>query len=347
MPPPSTPRTTDVRLVEVTRGDLVESEHYGAIAVARSDGSLWTAGEVDRPVWTRSAIKPLQALPLLRDGIADRLGLSDEEIALTCASHDGTDLHVATARALLARGGLVEDALGCGPHAPFDRAAGLDLARSGGKPQRVHNNCSGKHAGFLLLAQSLGQDLRTYLDPHGPSQSQVRAVVAEFADLAPDAIPLAIDGCGAPTMAMPLTALARAFLRFVNPTGGESVSQRACSRILHAVAQAPEHLGGRGRLGTLCAQTAPGRVIAKNGAEGVYVVGGRGRRGAFGVALKVRDGQERAVAPVVVELLRRLGLWEGDAAPPAFAEHARPRILNTNKLPVGEVRLTVELPSWS
>jgi L-asparaginase II len=347
MLPPSPPRPTDVRLVEVTRGDLVESEHFGAIAVVVADGSSWSTGDVDRPVWTRSAIKPLQALPLLRDGVADRLGLSDEEIALTCASHDGTDLHVATARTLLGRGGLADDALGCGPHAPFDRAAGLELARSGGKPQRVHNNCSGKHAGFLLLAQSLGQDVRTYLDPEGPAQNRVRAAVAEFADLAPAAIPLAIDGCGAPTLAMSLSALASAFFRFVNPTPSETVSQRACSRILHAVAQAPVHLGGRGRLGTLCAQTAPGRVIAKNGAEGVYVVGGRGRRGAFGLAIKVRDGHERAVAPVVVELLRRLGLWDHDAVPPAFAEHAQPRVLNTNKLPVGEVRLAVELPSWS
>ncbi|MFO1053061.1 MAG: asparaginase [Planctomycetota bacterium] len=347
---PKTPspdlRTRDVLLAEVTRGERVESEHHGAVAVVFADGGSWSSGDVARPVWTRSAIKPLQAMPLVESGIADRLGLSDEELALCCASHDGTALHLETARRLLARGGLAPDQLGCGPHVPFDKDAALELARSGGRPQRLHNNCSGKHAGFLLLAQGLGQDVATYLDPKGPAQTRVRQRVAAMAGVPVDSVEHATDGCGAPTLRLPLDALARAFCRLMNPVGLEPVAAAACARIRKAIDHSPVHLGGNGRLGTLCVQTATGRVVPKNGAEGVYAVGGIGRRGAFGLAVKVRDGAERGYFPVVVALLERLGLWADGRAPAALSGYARSPVLNTNKLEVGCVRCALELPSW-
>ncbi|MBI5852408.1 MAG: asparaginase [Planctomycetes bacterium] len=284
---------SDVLLAEVTRGDFVESEHRGAVAVAFADGRSWTAGDARQPVWTRSAIKPLQVLPFVESGAAARLGIDDEELALCCASHDGTPLHTDTARRLLARGGLAPERLGCGPHVPFDKRTAFELARAGRRPERIHNNCSGKHAGFLLFAQSLGQPLDRYLDPGGDAQRQVRAAVAEMAGLEIGAVDVATDGCGAPTLRMPLSSLARAFCRLMNPSGLGPVREAACQRIRTAIRNAPVHLAGEGRLGTLLAISAPGRVVAKNGAEGVYAVGGLVRRGAFGIAIKVRDGAER------------------------------------------------------
>ena len=335
----------DVRLAEVSRGAHVESEHSGALAIAFEDGSGWSVGDAARPVWTRSAIKPLQALPLVETGVAARLGLSAAELALCCASHDGTALHVATAERLLARGGLQPGQLGCGPHAPFDQAASLAIARAGGKPQRIHNNCSGKHSGFLLLAQSLGQDLARYLEPDGASQVLVRTVVADFADLDPAAIEIAVDGCGAPTLRLPLAALARAFCRLMNPSGQGAVREAACAVIRSAIDAAPVHLAGEGRLGTLLVRSAPGRVVPKNGAEGIYAVAGVGLRGAFGLAVKVRDGAERGYFPVVVAALERLGLWPDGTVPEALRAFACVPILNTNRERVGEVRNALELPS--
>ncbi|MCC6782823.1 MAG: asparaginase [Planctomycetes bacterium] len=346
-------RPADVLLAEVTRGAFVESEHHGAVALVFDDGRSWTAGDAQQPVWTRSAIKPFQALPLVESGAAARLGLSDEELALCCASHDGTASHVATARQLLARGGLVEEQLGCGPHLPFDRAAALELARAGRRPERVHNNCSGKHAGFLLLAQSLGQSLAEYLDPQGLAQMRVRAAVAELVGLPPGSLDVATDGCGAPTLRMPLTALAAGFCRLMNPRGLGSVREAACIRLRTAIQNAPVQLAGEGRLGTLLVRSAPGRVVPKNGAEGVYAVGGLlpgagdGAARAFGLAIKVRDGAERGYFPVVIALLEGLGLWDGARAPAALADFAETPVRNTNQLTVGCVRLALEIPrSW-
>lgn len=331
-------------LAVATRSGAVESWHRGAVAVWHDDAAVLTVGDVQRPVFARSAVKPLQALPFLERGLAERLQLPAEEVAVMCASHDGAPLHTAAVRALLARGGLREEQLGCGPHQPFDQDSRLALLRLGERPTRVHNNCSGKHSGFLHLARECGDDLAGYLDPACRSQQEVNAAVAAMAGL-PGPVPTGLDGCGAPTFVLPLVALARAFCRLANPVGLGAVRAAACRHILAAVGQAPALLAGEKRFCTALLRQWPGRCFAKNGAEGVYSVAlapDPARRrwpGALGIAIKIDDGAERGYQPVIVDLLQHLGALPA-GLPPALAAFHRQPILNTQQLVVGEVACT-------
>lgn len=337
-------------LTTATRSGRTESAHRGAVAVVRGD-ELWLAfGAVDRPVYARSATKPFQALPFLERGLDRALGCDRQELAVMCASHEGTEAHTAAVRRLLARGGLREQQLGCGPQAPFDAAAERALQAAGTPPGRVHNNCSGKHAGFLLLAQACGDDLARYLDPGCRSQLEVAAAVAAMAGLARPA-EVGVDGCGAPTFFLPLEALARAFARLANPGALRPVRAAACRTILDAAGAEPELLAGAGRLCTALVRTQPGRILPKNGAEGVYAFAlapdpARARcPEAVGVAIKVEDGNKRGYQAVAVDLLRWLGAFgPGDAVPAPLARfHVQP-LHDTRGERIGEVRCALD---WS
>jgi len=329
----TTPRDPPAPLSVVTRGGAIESEHRGHVVVVRGGQIAAAWGDPDLDVWCRSAVKPLQALPLFDRGVVDRLALTDEELAVISASHQGTPMHVATVDGILAKAGLTRDHLGCGPHAPFDRRTALDLARQGGHPERIHNNCSGKHAGFLLLAQACGTPLSDYLGAETEVQRSVRAALAEMMALPQERLQVALDGCGAPTFRAPLAALAHAFWRLANPAQLSAARQRACTRLLAAVNAAPLHLAGSGRLCTALVEAGGGRVYPKNGAEGVYAVGLAGLD--VGIAIKVADGAERGYTPVVVDLLHRLGLWP--EVPASLADFASMPIRNTRHELVGRV----------
>ena len=326
-------------LALVTRGGEVESEHRGHVVVVRGGVIAKAFGDPHIPIYSRSAIKPLQALPLFDRGIVERLRLTDEELALISASHQGTPLHVDVVTGLLRKGGLTPEHLGCGPHAPFDRDAAQVLARAGKPPERVHNNCSGKHAGFLLLAQDCGTPLRDYLAPESTAQRLVRAAVADMTRVAEASLHSAVDGCGAPTLRLPLSALAIAFWQLSNPQSLPARRRAACERLLTAVNKAPIHLAGHGRLCSALIESAPGRSYPKNGAEGVYAIGISGLD--LAVAIKVADGAERGYTPVVIDVLRRFGLWP--QVPPGLADFARMPIRNTRKEVVGHVESAL---SW-
>jgi L-asparaginase II len=330
--PPAT-----VPLATVVRSGRAESFHRGAVAIVWADGRVQAFGDGAQPVYARSAVKPIQALPLLELGVAEREGWGDAELALLCASHDGTEAHVAVVRGLLARGGFEEGDLLCGPHAPFDKSASLAIARSGGKPGKVHNNCSGKHAGFLWLARELGVAKERYLEPDTAGQQRIRRALVEMAGVDDAAVEVGVDGCGAPTFRLPLAGIARAFCRLANPTGLPDVRVRACMRLLEAVGREPVLLSGRARLCAALIEAAPGRLLPKNGAEGVYAVGvaGSQRSAGFGLAIKVADGNERGYWPVVVELLARLGVLA--AITPALAAFHRVPISSTQGRAVGAV----------
>ncbi len=205
---------TDPVLVEVTRGPVVESRHRGAIAVCRPSGQLVAAwGEVGRPVFPRSAVKPLQALPLVESGAADRFGLSDRELALACASHSGEARHVGLVAAWLAGLDLSEADLECGAHPPGNEAAARDLVLQGCQASPLHNNCSGKHAGMLTTARHLGEPTRGYIAADHPVQRRIAQVLAELADSPAALTPVGTDGCGIPTLALPLAGIATAMAR--------------------------------------------------------------------------------------------------------------------------------------
>ncbi|MEK9725939.1 MAG: asparaginase, partial [Rhodospirillaceae bacterium] len=209
---------TEALTVEVTRGDLLESRHACLVVIADSSGAIVDSwGEAGREIYPRSAIKPLQALPLLETGAAEAFGLSDAEVALACASHMGEPMHRDAVRAWLGRVGLGVDDLECGPHAPTDEAAAAEIIRRGVEPDRSFNNCSGKHSGFLTTARHLGEPTAGYLGIDHPVQLRLRHVLEDLggADLSGTA--RGIDGCGIPVYGMPLAALARAAARMADP----------------------------------------------------------------------------------------------------------------------------------
>src|ERR1043165_8812976 len=202
-------------LVEAVRGALTESLHRGAVAVVDADGaSVLALGDAARPVYPRSAVKPIQALPLIESGAAEKYSFGDPEIALACASHGGEPAHVEVASRMLARAGLDSGALECGAHWPSHQPSSHALARTAGAPSALHNNCSGKHAGFLCVACATGVDHHGYVMAEHFVQQEVRSALESLTDVGLSANQCGVDGCSIPTYAVPLTALAQAFAKF-------------------------------------------------------------------------------------------------------------------------------------
>jgi L-asparaginase II len=292
-------------LIEVTRGPLVESWHRGAIAVASASGALaLRLGDVDSAVYPRSAIKALQALPLVESGAADRFGFGPAEIAIACGSHTGTEQHTALVKGMLARIGLDEAALGCGAHAPLGSVPARELIKQGVAPTQLHNNCSGKHAGMLATAQHLGDPIDHYWDPAHPVQARVHSALTEVTGQALGADVMGIDGCSVPNWAMPLSVMAGSFARLVTGEGVSAERRAAVRRILDACWAYPDLIAGRGRADSVLMRALPGRVFIKTGAEGVYC-GGFPELG-LGFALKIEDGTKRAAAGTAMAIVERL-----------------------------------------
>ena len=290
-------------LIEVTRGPLVECKHRGTLAVATSRGELLVVlGDVDRPVYPRSAIKVLQAMPLVETGAARAFGFNDIHLALAAASHTGTERHVAIAREMLTRAGIGEFALACGVHPPLDDAAARALWATGAKPGTLHHNCSGKHASMLATARHMGEDLDDYWSPEHPVQQRIRAVIEDAAGAPLTPGLCGIDGCSVPNWAMPVKGLAVAMARL--GTGAQLSTARAAAAqsIMQAAWAEPELSAGIGRLDTKVLSQFKGEAYIKTGAEGAYA--GVFPKLGIGFALKIDDGASRAsdaVARLLVE----------------------------------------------
>ncbi len=327
-------------LVEVTRGPLVESRHRGAVAVSDAEGrSVFALGDVTAPVFPRSGVKALQALPLIEQGAADRFGLNDEELALACASHSGEAAHVAGVERMLTKAGLDPSDLRCGAHWPIAQAAAAAVARSGA-PSPLHNNCSGKHAGFLCVARALGADPADYWRPEHPVQRLVRSVLEDFTGATLGEACCAIDGCSVPTWAVPLHNLAQALATFGAGRGISAERARAAARLRHACAKAPWYVAGTGRFCTDIMQLFGERVFVKTGAEGVYCAA-LPRQG-LGVAVKCDDGASRAAQAIMTALIARfLPLTASERV--AFSRFLEPTLRNWNGFEVGQIRITQAL----
>ena len=312
--------TANPILVNVLRGGAVESMHRGALAVVDADGTLHTAlGDIDRPIFPRSAVKVLQALPLVESGAADRFGLTDAELALACASHGGEAVHAQAAAAMLVKAGVDVAALECGTHWPYFDGAIKAMAAAGAQPSALHNNCSGKHAGFVCLGclMAEGRERRAFLSgyvrPDHPVMREVTAALqaATGFDLATAAV--GTDGCSIPTYAIPLRHLAHAFARVGTGTGLRPGHARAAQRLRQAVAKAPLMVAGSGRFDTRVMERLGERVFCKVGAEGVYCAALPEL--GLGVAIKMDDGNTaRACEVVMAALIARLLPLAGDDA---------------------------------
>lgn len=292
-------------LVRVWRGEHVESQHRGAWLLTDGSGRVLDgAGSWSAPVFTRSSVKSLQALPLFETGAAERYAFTDAEIALALASHNGEEQHTSGVERILSRIGLSPGDLRCGPQMPADPDARTRLRVEHRAPGAIHNNCSGKHAGFLALALHLGVRPSAYLDPESASQVLVKKAVLEMSGVEPSELTTAVDGCSAPTFRMPLRGLATAFARVANPDGLPRDRRAACQRMQAAVAAHPELIAGRHqRICTDLARVSRGRIFPKVGGEAIYGIGlvGRDR----GLAIKIDDGGTRALHALIVDLLRR------------------------------------------
>ena len=331
-------------LVEVLRGGNVESFHRGAIAIVETDGTLRTAiGDIDRPVFPRSAVKVLQALPLVASGAADALGLLDAELALACASHGGEPLHAETAAAMLAKAGLDAGSLECGAHWPYHEPSMRALAAAGREPGPLHNNCSGKHAGFLCLACQLagpGVDLRQfvrgYVAPDHPVMREVTAAIEAATGAPLAAAPRGTDGCSIPTYAIPLRALALAFARVGSGVGLAPDHARAAQRLRRAVAREPLLVAGHGRLDTRVMERLGERVFMKVGAEGMYCAALP--QAGLGVAIKIDDGNNARAAEVAIAAVIEAHVALDDAERDFMRASSAPLLRNWRGIEVGALR---------
>jgi len=320
-----------VPLVEIWRGDMIESVHSGHAVVCDAKGEIVEAqGDPRSVIYPRSSCKMIQALPLLESGAAEAAGLGDEHLALACASHTGAAIHTGRVSRWLEQQYYGDGDLRCGPQMPSDPEAHEALFCSHTAPRQVHNNCSGKHAGFLTLNRHLGGGAE-YIDPEHPVQ---RAVRAAFEDVTGDESPrFATDGCSAPNFATSVHGLARAMARFA-AAGDDDARARAMLRLRGAMMRHPELVAGEGEFATILMREAEGRAAIKSGAEGVYVaiLPERG----LGVALKIADGASRASECAMTAILVRLGIL--DAASPAVRKYLGAPILNRRNIVTGEIR---------
>jgi len=312
-------------IFELTRGDTVESIHCGAVAVVDVHGNLLASyGDPNAVTFLRSSAKPFQALPFITHGGKDYFDLTDREVALICASHSGTDAHVAVVESIQKKAGVTESDLLCGVHPPLDQETAKAMQIRGEEPTPNRHNCSGKHTGMLSFVRMKEQEGETmpldldYLDRSHPIQVEIRQTFAEMCGLPVNEVHLGTDGCSAPNFAVPLRNAAYAFARLSDPENGyvsppEKV--KACHTISNAMMTNPDMVGGPGRFDTLLMTATGGRLVSKGGAEGYQGVGimpgalGKDSPG-IGITLKISDGDTRrkVVAAVTMEVLRQLGV---------------------------------------
>jgi L-asparaginase II len=305
-----------------------------SFAVVDAAGPLLAStGDPDRVTFLRSSAKPFQCMTVVESGTADALALSDAELAVIAASHSGEPRHTEAIARIMERAGLSLDTLQPGQHPPMHAPARERLERRDERPSVLHHNCSGKHCGMVCLCGHEGWDLRTYVRPDHPLQRRNLALISEVADVASSEIPLGIDGCGVPTFALSLRAFATAFARLAAIDHLPTRPQAAAARVRAAMVAFPEMVAGEGRFDTDLMRQGAGRILAKAGAEGCYGVALLDR--GWGLAMKVEDGNARAVPIAVLEALHQLdALSESDVE--ALAHHGRPAVRNYRNEIVGE-----------
>lgn len=322
-------------IVRVFRAELAESAHRGHIAVVRADCRiLYELGDPCSVTFARSSAKPLQAIPVLESGAAEAFGLTDREIAVICASHNGEEEHTSAVRSILAKLGKSPDDLQCGVQEPYHKATADRMKERGERPTSLHNNCSGKHAGMIALALAMNAPAQHYISAEHPVQRRMLDTVAEMSGVPAGEIALGIDGCGVPVFGLPLCKLAAAYARLGAPDGLPPHRADACRRIIGALRNHPAMLAGQDRFDTHLIEATQGRIVGKMGAEGVFALTVPDAR--LGVAVKVEDGALRALYPAVVEALRQLQLLTPQELN-RLAPFHRPPVVNRRGEQVGRI----------
>lgn len=324
--------------VEVTRGSLVESLHRGMAVVVDGDGDvLFSAGEIEAGIFPRSACKAMQALPLMESGAADAYGFGNRELALACSSHSGEDAHAELAASMLAKAGRDVNTLECGGHWSFDQNTVIHQARTMEKPSALHNNCSGKHSGFVCACCHMDIDPKGYVGYDHPLQQEIRGTMESLTGAALGYENCGTDGCSIPTYAVPLKGLAHGFAKMLTGTGLEPIRAKASRRLMDACMAEPFYVAGTGRTCTKIMKLAPGKIFAKTGAEGVFVAALPEQ--GIAMAVKCEDGTTRAAEAMIAALMARYFDKDSElqASLMAMANHS---MRNWNGMHVGDVRVT-------
>jgi len=323
---------TNPIIAEVFRGSIVESRHRGAFAVVGLSGkTLAHLGDIQTPIFPRSAIKAFQCLPLIESGAADHFKLTDEEIALCCSSHNGEAEHVRVARSILQKCGATEDAFECGAHMPGSKDATYELIRQNRLPGQVHNFCSGKHAGMIALARHLGVPVQDYVRPDHPVQKKVAETLTSYCEVDISKAPLGIDGCSVPSWAVPLRKTAIGFAKLCDP------QNKAAAWIIKAVRDNPFMIAGTDRFDTNIMRAVP-RLFLKLGAEGLFC--GCIPHAGLGFALKCDDGAYRGAEVAAARMLEKLDVWTNEEKQ-ALQKFTHQALKNWRKIAIGEVAATL------
>lgn len=322
--------------VEVTRNNIVESRHFGAAVVCDYTGHVLESwGDIMGLIFPRSALKPFLAIDLVESGASGHFSLSDAELSLACASHQGEPMHQKLVTAWLDRLGLIQDHLACGAVLPDDIPTAHKLLASGQQGCRIHHNCSGKHAGFLTTALHLGMELEDFHLIDHPLQQLSLDILSNLAGIDLRQYPIGIDGCGLPAPTMPLVQLGRAVARFAKPSDLSDDRAEAIFRLQQAITNEPLYAAGHGTLVSELNQVTKGAVLAKTGAEGVLTAALPEK--GLGIALKIADGSARPRSAALLAILDHLALLSDDEKSRLQA-HITPQIENSRGLVVGEIR---------
>jgi L-asparaginase II len=344
-------QNSSVVLVEVWRGNIIESVHRGHLAIVDGDGELiCSLGDPNLVTFMRSAAKPFQAVPFIMSGAAERFGINEREIALACGSHNGEPLHIETAARMLEKAGLSEKDLHCGAHDPFNVDLSRKMIAAGEEPTQLHNNCSGKHAAMLAFAKHTNASLENYELLDNPIQKRILETIQMFSGLNRDEIQIGIDSCSVPNFAVSLLTMARMYAKLVfPPKKNDPEFREACRRVVAAMMNYPEMIGSSltERLDTEIMRAASGKIVSKVGAEGVYTAGVlpslNWKRG-LGIALKIEDGENRRARPVAtLEILRQLGILNAEKSE-TLKDFAHQNIKNWRGEKVGTIVPNFVLP---
>jgi L-asparaginase II len=325
----------DSPIVAVMRGEAVGSLHRGTFALVDSEGTVELAlGDIDQPVYLRSAAKLFQVMPAILAGALDRFSIEERELAVLCASHSAEPRHTDAVLSVLNKLGLDQQALHCGVHPPLNEAAARTLICAGEQPTPVHNNCSGAHTGMLAACVARGWPLDTYGQPDHPLQLEIRRILAAFSGLTADAIGVAVDNCHVPTFQLPVRHAAQAFARLVSGSDLPADLAASASTVVQAMTQHPEMVAGEDRFDTDLMRAAAGHLVAKGGAEAFQGIGLIDARA--GLAMKISDGNPRAIGPAALALLDHLVILDSDKLKTLEA-YRRPAVLDLQGQVVGHL----------
>jgi len=329
------------KLVDVYRGGRMESSHSGHVAVVNSDGKLlYFIGDPYRITYARSSVKPIQAIPVVETGAADKFGLTEIDLAVICSSHNGEPQHTDRVLSILNKAKIGVEALQCGTHIPLAMNVYEKMIREGKELTPLYNNCSGKHAGMILTAKHMGEPLEDYFTPNHPVQQRILKAISVIAEYQIDKIGIGKDGCGAPVHTLPLERLAYSFARLANPEILGNERAIAIDRITTAMTDYPEMVGGTGRFCTDFMKAAKGRLFGKLGAESLYLIGDK--KSGIGIAIKIEDGSYRALYPAALEVLKQLNMLTKEQIE-QLMPYYMPRLKNARGEEVGEIIPSFEL----